>query len=265
MDKSVENLLRVLLLHLGCGYSLRETAVRARQAQPAELTAAAVWQRLRKARDWLHALCRELWREAGGDVAADRGLQVRALYATTVVEPGKTGSLWRLHYSDYLLADCGYSTARGLLHVERAGSRATVRVNTSSPPSRTPENGPFDLLAKIKGLRRAVRVGLRSAQDSRGHSHRPQGPATTGLEEGHAVAAAELGIRQVCDPVQDLPGPSLPSRGCAGAVPHERKLLERSVDGASLNNPQLTGRATQAREQLAPTAVRIRRKYLNID
>ena len=31
-DKSVENLLRVLLLHLGRGYSLRETAVRARKA-----------------------------------------------------------------------------------------------------------------------------------------------------------------------------------------------------------------------------------------
>ena len=62
-----------LLLHLGCGYSLRETAVRARKGQLAELTVAAVWQRLRKARDWLHALCRELWSEAGVDVAAGRG------------------------------------------------------------------------------------------------------------------------------------------------------------------------------------------------
>ena len=28
-DKSAENLLRVLLMHLGCGHSLRETVVRA--------------------------------------------------------------------------------------------------------------------------------------------------------------------------------------------------------------------------------------------
>lgn len=42
-DKSVENMLLVLLLHLGCGYSLRETP---HPAQLAELTAAAVWQRL---------------------------------------------------------------------------------------------------------------------------------------------------------------------------------------------------------------------------
>ena len=191
-DKSVEKLLRVLLMHRGCGYSLRETAVRARKAHLADLTAAAVWQRLRKARDWLHVLCRELWREAGVELAADRGFQVRALDATTVKEPGKTGSLWRLHYSvrlpslacdffrltatkgvgtgesfrqfpvqagDYLLADRGYSTARGLLHVERAGGRATVRVNTSALPLRTPESQPFDLLAAVKGLRRAGMIG----------------------------------------------------------------------------------------------------------
>ena len=47
-DKSAENLLRVLLVHLGCGHSFQETALRARRAQLAELTAAAVWNRLQK-------------------------------------------------------------------------------------------------------------------------------------------------------------------------------------------------------------------------
>lgn len=190
-DKSVDNLLRVLLIHLGCGYSLRETALRARQAKLAELTAAAVWHRLRKAGDWLHALCRELWREAGVGLAAYEGVQFRAVDATTVKEPGRTGSRWRLHYSvrlpslacdffqltatqgagtgesfrqfpvqpgDCLLADRGYSTTKGLLHVERAGGRATVRVNASPPPFLTPENGRFDLLAAVKGLRCAGKV-----------------------------------------------------------------------------------------------------------
>ena len=50
-DKSAENLLRVLLLHLGCGHSLQETALRARRARLAELTAAAVWNRLQKSAD----------------------------------------------------------------------------------------------------------------------------------------------------------------------------------------------------------------------
>ena len=48
-DKSAENLLRVLLLHLGCGHSLLETAVRARQEGLAELSSVALWHRLRKA------------------------------------------------------------------------------------------------------------------------------------------------------------------------------------------------------------------------
>ena len=72
-NKSAENLLRVLLIHLGCGHSLRETAVRARKARLAELSSVALWKRLRKSRDWLQALCVELfrsggssWRPAGG-------------------------------------------------------------------------------------------------------------------------------------------------------------------------------------------------------
>ncbi len=41
-DKSAESLLRVLLVHLGCGHSLQETAVRARKAHLAELPELAV-------------------------------------------------------------------------------------------------------------------------------------------------------------------------------------------------------------------------------
>ncbi len=49
-DKSQESLLRTLLIHLGCGHSLRETVVRARQAQLADLSAVALFKRLRKSR-----------------------------------------------------------------------------------------------------------------------------------------------------------------------------------------------------------------------
>ena len=92
-DKSAENLLRVLLIHLGCGYSLRETAARARKANLAELSAVALWKRLSKSKDWLHAMCVELFRERGVEPGATGGFQVRAIDATTVKEPGETGSL----------------------------------------------------------------------------------------------------------------------------------------------------------------------------
>jgi len=98
-DKSAENLLRTLLIHLGCGHSLRETVARARQASLADLSDVALLKRLRKSRDWLYALCVELFREHGIAVSSEQGLQVRAFDATSVHEPGQTGSLWRLHYS----------------------------------------------------------------------------------------------------------------------------------------------------------------------
>ena len=64
-DKTVDNLLRTLLLHLGCGHSLRETVVRARQAHLADLSDVALLKRLRKSKGWLHALCVRLFEEQG--------------------------------------------------------------------------------------------------------------------------------------------------------------------------------------------------------
>lgn len=105
---------------------------------------AAVWNRLQKSTDWLRGLCVELFRERGLVLAGAGGFQVRAFDATTVKEPVRTGSLWRIHSSvrlpslacdffklaathgagtgesfrqfrtgagDHLLADRGYSTA----------------------------------------------------------------------------------------------------------------------------------------------------------
>ena len=61
-----------------------------------------MWKRLKKWQDWLHALCLELFRERSVELVAGRGFQVRAIDATTVKEPGKPGSLWRIHCSVWL-------------------------------------------------------------------------------------------------------------------------------------------------------------------
>ena len=191
-DKSAEAALRVLLLHLGCGHSLRETAVRAREAGLADLSDVALLKRLRKSSAWLHGLCVALFRERGLARSAAAGLRVRAVDATTVREPGRTGSVWRVHYSlclsslccdffevtptrgagsaeylarfpvragDHILADRGYATAAGLRHVSAAGGRIAVRVNTGALSLHTPDGSPFDLLAAVSGLRSAGVVG----------------------------------------------------------------------------------------------------------
>ena len=125
-------------------------------------------------------------------------------------EPGKSGSLWRLHYSvrlpslacdffrltgtqgrgtgeslqqfpiregDYLLADRGYSTAAGIGYVAEAGGRVTVRVNTSSLPLQTSGARPFrfaekGLDAAKSGRHRILgRPGHRPPGSSGGGSH----------------------------------------------------------------------------------------------
>ncbi len=68
-DKSPENLLRTLLIHLGCGHSLRETVVRAKEAGIADLSDVALLKRLRKSKNWLYAMCVALFQERGRGVA----------------------------------------------------------------------------------------------------------------------------------------------------------------------------------------------------
>ena len=73
-DKSEENLLRTLLIHLGCGYSLRETVVRARKANLADLSDVALLKRLKKCKDWLYKLCVSMFAERGLELSGvDRG------------------------------------------------------------------------------------------------------------------------------------------------------------------------------------------------
>lgn len=152
-NKSEEDLLRTLLIHLAGGYSLRETALRARQAKLADMSDVALLKRLRKCKDWLAALCASMFQDHGLPLTSANGFQVRLFDATNVTEPGKTGSLWRIHYSvrvpslqcdffkvtadkgegtgesfkqfpiktgDHIIADRGYGTARGIEYVSRA-------------------------------------------------------------------------------------------------------------------------------------------------
>ena len=97
---STSDLLRTLLLHVGKGYSLRETVVRAKAAGIAEVSDVALMKRLQKAEAWLRGLCVGLLEESGWEMPAEtRGFNVRALDGTLVKEPGRGGALWRIHYS----------------------------------------------------------------------------------------------------------------------------------------------------------------------
>jgi hypothetical protein len=187
-DKDIENYIRILLMHIGCGYSMRETVARAKLAGLAEISDVALLGRLRKAKNWLHSLCVALFEEQGAIPNCESDFRVRLFDATNVKEPGKTGSLWRLHYSvqipsltcdffkltatkgqgtgesffqysikkgDYIIADRGYSTVSGIHHVISKKAYVMVRVNTRVLPMFNLKHNHFPLLKKVQTVKRA--------------------------------------------------------------------------------------------------------------
>ena len=68
-------------------------------ANLADLSDVALLKRLRKSKDCLHKMCVALFEEQGLCLDNTGGFQVRLFDATHVSEPGKTGSVWRIHYS----------------------------------------------------------------------------------------------------------------------------------------------------------------------
>ncbi len=190
-DKALENYIRTLLIHIGCGYSMRETVTRAKLSGLADISDVALLGRLRKAKDWLHSLCVALFEEQGMAVCSESNFQVRLFDATNVKEPGSTGSLWRVHYSvqlpslacdffkltptkgkgsgesffqysikkgDYIIADRGYSTASGIHHVVSKKAYVMVRVNTRTLRMFNLKRQRFPLLKSVQAIKKAGTV-----------------------------------------------------------------------------------------------------------
>jgi len=187
-DKDIEKYIRTLLIHIACGYSMRETVTRARLAGLADISDVALLGRLRKAKNWLHSLCVALFEEQGIILRSENNFQVRLFDATNVKEPGKTGSLWRIHYSvqlpsltcdffkltptkgkgagesffqysikkdDYIIADRGYSTASGIHHVVSKKAYVMVRVNTQGLSIHNLKYQRFPLLKNVQTVKKA--------------------------------------------------------------------------------------------------------------
>src|ERR1017187_9178605 len=75
---SLEALLRTLLMHVGCGWSLRETSVQAKLAGIADVSDVTLLNRLRDSENWLRLLCQQLWKENGVELQpALKGQPVR--------------------------------------------------------------------------------------------------------------------------------------------------------------------------------------------
>lgn len=101
---SVDILLRMLLIHLGEGVSLKQTCNIANQAGWADVSDVTLLNRLRQSSGWFRWLARELvsnHHPARIDLTCPEWLadyKVKSIDATVVSEPGSTGTDWRLQY-----------------------------------------------------------------------------------------------------------------------------------------------------------------------
>lgn len=196
---SISALLRTLLLHVGPGYSLRETSVRAKAAGLAQVSDVALLRRLRTSGEWFRQLAVALLREQND--TPELADPVRVIDASTICEPGPTGSQWRLHYSlrlpslrcdhfeitpcrgagngerldrfdfqpgEIVLADRAYIHPRALAWVQDQGVHLVVRYNHGSTPLLDAAGRKWPLLARVRGLKagrsRQWRVHVRSEQ-----------------------------------------------------------------------------------------------------
>lgn len=191
--ESTDALLRTLLLHVGRGYSLRETVVQAQLAGIAEVSDVALLKRLRNAEEWLRELCLRMLVESGINLAhPGQARRVRVVDGTIVREPGKTGSQWRLLYSlqlpsllcdffeltategagtgetlsrlpvaaqDLVLADAGYCSPSGIAYVRERQADVIVRINPQTFPLHTASGRKKKLLTQLHQIRRVGQVG----------------------------------------------------------------------------------------------------------
>jgi hypothetical protein len=181
-------LLRVLLIHLAEGCSLRETALRARQGGIVDLSDVTVKNRLECAGEWFRWMSTELMRE--WVTRQPQGVlcspwNVRVIDGTQVKEPGPTGSLWRIHYSislpslcctevhvtgsegegcgesfgrfavhpgDLFIGDRGYGMAAGIAHVVNHGGDVITRFGWCNLPLWADSGQRLDLFAHLRTL-----------------------------------------------------------------------------------------------------------------
>jgi hypothetical protein len=164
---SPQTLLRLLLIHLADGKSLRTTAAYGQEVKLCDVNDVALLHRLKASEQWLRWMSQELLKEIRGPSFRDPSSQkfrVRIIDGTSITEPGHTGTDWRVHFSvqlstlqcdsfaitgsevgedfrrfdvepeDLLIADRGYCKRNGITHVLNRGGQVLVRFHSTNLP-----------------------------------------------------------------------------------------------------------------------------------
>jgi len=180
---SADTLLRVLLIHLVDGKSLRSTAAYAKQAGLCKVSDTALLYRLKESEKWLRSLAEGVLQKM--PIKVDRfssKYRMQIVDGSIVNEPGNTGSDWRIHYSfslndlrcnefkitsvkkgetlkiykiqpnDVILGDRCYCSRYGIAHVLKNQGDVILRFHSRSLPLFTRNNGRIDLLRRLRRI-----------------------------------------------------------------------------------------------------------------
>ena len=188
--ESAEVLLRILLIHLAEGCSLRETAVRAARGGLSQLSDVAIMDRLRLSGSWFRWMNLGLvqrWIEREPKQVYGTKRRINLVDATRIHEPGPTGSSWVLHYcielvslacrqwvltdwkgngesfwrfspqaEELYIADRAYGTRPGIAVFRQARAEVLVRFALDNLPLVQPSSQKrFNLLARLRRLKAA--------------------------------------------------------------------------------------------------------------
>jgi len=188
---SADALLRLLLIHLADGCSLRETAALGQLGDIATVSDVALMKRLIASGEWLRWLCVGVmhnWIQRRPERVFGFARRVVVVDGSTIKEPGPTGSSWRLHYAinlvdlrcaeahvtdcrtaeslqhfnvqkgDLFMADRGYGRASDVRHVVERDADIIVRVYDRNIRLAGPNGERFSLLRKLRTLK-GTRLG----------------------------------------------------------------------------------------------------------
>ncbi len=200
---SAQVLLRILLIHLADGKSLRATAAYAYEANICDINDVALLHRLKVSGEWLRWMCLELLSEFHNQDFPEKfesKFRIRLIDGSVVSEPGSTGTDWRIHYSlqlnnlvcdtfkittpkigesfkqfpiengDLLVGDRCYCTRKGIIHALKNGGNVLVRFHSTNLPLLAYRGKPFPVLEKLRSLGECVQgdwnVWFRDPNDS---------------------------------------------------------------------------------------------------
>lgn len=225
-----EALLRLLLIHLAEGASLRQTAVLAAESGIAFVSDVAIKDRLKQSGEWfrwMNCALMQSWTGESAEHVFGTQHRVRLVDATSITEPGPTGSSWRVNYAvelpslrcdefvitrpngveqgesflrfaitpgDLLVGDRAYGMYPGIAHVVSHNGAVLVRFGWNLLSLFESTGEPFNLFAHLRRLH-GTQVGDWDVEIGKDAATRIRGRVCALRKTRQAAAAAQKKAR----------------------------------------------------------------------